>query len=226
MAAGGLTSVEAREALEVLAQQYWYPLYAFIRRRGTGPQEAEDLTQAFFAMMMEKHLLKGADASRGRFRSYLLGALKHFLSDQHDKARAEKRGGGRKLVSIDAAVGESMYCREPYTNETPERLYDRQWGMTVLNLALAELRAELEGNGKGRLFEAIQPCLTGDDSALKYHELGEQLGMSEGAVKTAVHRLRRQYRERVREQISRTLDGPGEIDDEVRHLFEALKASD
>jgi RNA polymerase sigma-70 factor (ECF subfamily) len=222
-AAGAQTTIASRQALATLCEQYWYPLYAFIRRRGHPRDEAEDLTQAFFAMLLEKNTLKHADPQRGRFRSYLLGTLRNFLANEWDRSQAIKRGGGRKPVSMDAASAEGRLGIEPHIDQSPEHFFDRQWALTVLNLAMELLRIQSRKNGKEAIFDRLQTCLVGEESELNYQQIGDELGMTEGAVKVAVYRLRAKYRELIREQIAQTLDSQDEIDDEIRHLFEALR---
>ena len=211
----------ARAALAVLCQMYWYPLYAFIRRNGYNVADAHDLTQGFFAMLLDGETFRRADPARGKFRSYLLGALQHFLSDARDRERAAKRGSGRLVISIDSDVeGRISANRSP--DEIPERWYDRQWALTVLGHAMTELRQEYERTGKSPVFEALQPLMTGDRSAEGYVGIADRLGMSEGAVKVAMHRLRARYGDLIRLQIAKTVSTTEEIDDEIRYLFEAL----
>jgi RNA polymerase sigma-70 factor (ECF subfamily) len=211
---------QAREALAELCRSYWYPLYAYIRRRGHDAASAEDLTQAFFTHLLEKHALGSVSPERGRFRTFLLTSCQHFLANEHQRANALKRGGGR-VVSLDLSSADSRYVQEPGHDETPERLYERRWALALLEEALRQLRCEYEQAGKGPLFDALKGQLTGD-ATLPYAELGETLGLSEGAIKTAVHRLRKRYGEILREQIRETVTTEGEIDEEVRALFEAL----
>jgi RNA polymerase sigma-70 factor (ECF subfamily) len=185
---------------------------------------AEDLTQGFFAMILEKRTLANADPQRGRFRAYLLGTLKNYLAGELDKAHAAKRGGGRSIVAIDARAGEDRYRRDPLTDQTPERLFDRQWALTAINISLAELRARSVASGKQALFDRLLPHLTGDGAEVSYQCLATELGTTEGALKLAAHRMRRQYGQLLREQIARTLRSPDEIEDEIRHLFAALRS--
>lgn len=223
--AGGDTSNESQQALTQLCEQYWYPLYAYIRRSGHRADQAEDLTQAFFAMLLEKKSFKNADPSRGRFRSYLLGALKNFLCNESDRARALKRGGGRGPLSLDVSSGEGRYAIEPAdSRSSPERLFDRQWALTVLSHALKTVKDDLARQGKQTMFDRLQFCLVGDDAGADYRKIGEELGMNEGAIKTAVHRLRKRYRDALREQIAQTLDSEDEVEEEIQYLFAALKA--
>lgn len=208
----------ADEALADLCRLYWYPLYAYVRRRGHDAAEAEDLTQAFFARLLEKNGLASVTPTRGRFRSFLLAACQNFLANEHDRAQALKRGGGR-VVSLDDA--DARYRREPDHGETPERLFERRWALELLDRALRRLREEYERKGKARLYDALKGTLAGD-AAAPYAALANELGLTEGAVKTAVHRLRGRYAELLREEIGETVAAPAEIDDEVRALFRAL----
>jgi DNA-directed RNA polymerase specialized sigma24 family protein len=211
---------ETRAALAALCAAYWYPLYAFVRRQGYDPDQAQDLTQGFFARLLEKDGLALADQARGRFRSFLLAACKHFLSNERDRERALKRGGGRPPVSIDVAVAEGCYGREPSHTETPERLFQRRWALSLLEHVLQRLRGEYETAGKGGLFGRLKGHLAGGGEA--HAQAAADLGMSEGAIKVAVHRLRHRYRDLLREEIAGTLDDPAAIDDEIRELFAAL----
>jgi RNA polymerase sigma factor (sigma-70 family) len=217
-------STEAREALETLCRAYWYPLYAFVRRQGVMPEDAQDLTQSFFERLIEKNFLADVQREKGRFRSFLLAALKHFLANEWDKARAQKRGGGAVHVPIDTASAETRYGLEPAHFDTPERLFERRWAITLLDRVLERLRDEHVKAGKAELFEQLKPCLTAEKAALSYAELGARVGLSEGAVKVAVHRLRQRYRELLRAEIAETVDSPAEVEDELRHLFTALSA--
>lgn len=212
---------ESRQALADLCAAYWYPVYAYVRRRGHDHHRAQDLTQAFFARLLEKNDLADADRTRGRFRSFLLTACQHFLANQHDHAKAKKRGGGRSHVALDFGGADDRYAREPAHDDTPERLFDRRWALDLLDRALAELRTEYEESGRGKLFEALKGTLTGGADAA-YAELARSLDMTEGAVKLAVHRLRQRYRDRLRAAIAETVEKPEDVDEEVRDLFAAL----
>jgi RNA polymerase sigma factor (sigma-70 family) len=211
---------EAHDALADLCRLYWYPLYAYIRRRGHDTNQAEDLTQAFFARLLEKDGLAAVTPARGRFRSFLLAACQNFLANERERANALKRGGGR-VVSLDLGDADGRYRREPDHSETPERLFERRWALTLLARVLGRLREDYEAAGKGRLFEALKGQLTGDGTA-PYAALGEELGMTQAAVKTAVHRLRRRYGELLREEIGETVATQAEIDSEIQALFRAL----
>jgi RNA polymerase sigma-70 factor (ECF subfamily) len=211
---------QAREALAELCRLYWYPLYAYIRGHGHDAAAAEDLTQAFFTHLLEKHALASVSPQRGRFRSFLLASCQHFLANERERANALKRGGGR-VVSLDLSDADGRYSREPDHAETAERLFERRWALGLLEHVLQQLRSEYEQTGKVPLFDALKGQLTGDGSE-PYALLAEELGLTESAIKSAVHRLRKRYGEILREQIRETVATDAEIDDEVRALFEAL----
>lgn len=220
-------TTKAQAALEKLCRTYWYPLYAYARRRGHPAPDAQDLTQAFFARLLERHWLNAADRERGHFRTFLLTAMSRFLSDEWDKARAQKRGGGvaHVPVQLDTSDAESRYGCEPADDGTPEQIYERQWAMTVLETVLQRLRAEYEQECKGELFGVLNACLAGDREKQPYTELAARLGMNEGAVKVAAHRLRKRYRKLLRAEIAQTLAANEDVDDELRHLFAVLTGS-
>jgi len=224
VAAGGDDTAGARDSLARLCGSYWFPLYAFVRRRGHSPEDAQDLTQAFFARLMEKNWVADADRSKGRFRTFLLSALTHFLSDEWDRARAQKRGGGAATLPLSFDTAEERYVREPADPDTPERIFERRWALALLDEVVSRLRDEYEGDGKADLFTALHPCLVGERTALPYAELAQSLGTSESAVKSAVHRMRQRYRHLLREEIASTVGSPDEVDDELRHLFAVLSA--
>ena len=213
--AGGDDSTVARAALEELCRAYWYPLYAFVRRQGRSPQDAEDLTQAFFTRLLEKSYIASADQEKGRFRTFLLIALKRFLANEWDREHAQKRGGFATVVSIDQSLAESRFGAEPAHQETPDVLFERQWAMTLLEQVMARLQSDC----RAEEFAYLRACLTKDDAALPYAEIGTRLNMTEAAVKMAVQRLRARYREMLREEIAKTLASPDDIEDELRHLF-------
>ncbi len=217
--AGHGDSGAAAAALATLCRSYWYPLYAFVRRRGNSPHDSEDLTQAFLATLIEKHGLETVDRERGRFRTFLLAALKNFLANEWDKVRALKRGGGRQVVSFDRETAESRYVLEPSHDYTPDRHFERQWGLTLLDQVLAALRDEYHAAGNGPLFEELKSTLGG--KADGYREIAIRLGRTEGAVKVAAHRLRRRYRELMNAQIAQTV-ADGDIEDELRYLLAVL----
>lgn len=223
LAAAENDDASGREALAKLCKVYWYPLYAFVRRQGLGPHDAQDLTQEFFVRLLEKNYLGDVDRRKGKFRSFLLAALKHFLSKEWARAKTAKRGGGHKLVSLDAFDAEDRYRREPEDDATPEKLFERRWALTLLDRVLARLAEEHEAAGKLAMFEQLQGCLTGNSDLLPYAELADKLNTSEGAIKVVVHRLRQRYRKLLRDEIGQTVNDPADIDDEIRHLFSALK---
>lgn len=223
IAAGADTSSsDADEALATLCETYWFPLYGYLRNRGHGAEDAQDLTQAFFARLLEKHSISQADPARGRFRSFLLASLKHFAANERERSSAGKRGGGIPAISLGVADAEGRYQLEASTNETPERIFDRRWASTLLARALSRLEADTSEGGKRPLFEALRIYLTGDQPELTYAETAARLGMSEGAIKVAVHRLRRKFRDLVRDEIAQTVAAPEDIDDELRHLWSAV----
>jgi DNA-directed RNA polymerase specialized sigma24 family protein len=210
----------ARSALGQLCELYWSPIYSFICRRGADPDRAQDLTQEFFARLLEREGLTSADAAKGRFRSYLLAACQNFLANQRDFETAQKRGGGITPLSLSFLNADSRSGLEPADGDTPEQAFERRWALAMLEQTLAGLRAEYSQGGKEALFEKLKGSLTGDSHA--YSVVAVDLGLSEGAVKVAAHRLRQRYRERLREAIAETVASPDEIDDEIRALFAAL----
>jgi RNA polymerase sigma-70 factor (ECF subfamily) len=223
LAAGQVHTGDSREALARLCESYWYPLYAYVRRWGHDADQAQDLTQEFFARLLEKHYLRAADPARGRFRSFLLASLKHFLSNERDRVGAAKRGGRATVVPLELETAEGRYRRELADAETPETIYERRWALVLLERSLARLRREFEAAGKQTLFARLEGHLTGDQQTVPYADLCAELGMSEGAIKVAVHRLRRRFGALLREEISETVSDPAEVDDEIRELFRALK---
>lgn len=220
--AGRSDSTHARAALEKLCKTYWHPIYAFVRRQGHSPHDAQDLTQEFFARLLEKNSLGDVDPCRGRFRSFLLASLKHFLANEWDRARAQKRGGGQVLIPIDAKSAESSRGFDPADNLTAEKIFERRWALTLLELVLQRLGEEYVGDGKEQLFERLKPTLTEASRTVPYSEIAARLGVSEGAVKVAVHRLRQRYRELVREEIAQTVAAPAEIEAEIRYLITVM----
>ena len=224
LAARGRPSPDARAALADLCRVYWYPLYAFVRRSGHDATTAEDLTQEFFARLLEKGWLGQADRTKGRFRSFLLAACKHFLTNERDRARALKRGGGKPPLPIDFGGADERYAREPADELTPERLFERRWALALLDQVLVDLRAEYAAAGRGALFDRLKAHLGGAADSAPYESVAVELGMTAGAVKVAAHRLRQRYRDRLRDAIARTLNDPAAVDDEIRHLFAVLSA--
>lgn len=212
----------ARDALEKLCTVYWYPLYAFLRRRGHQPADAEDLVQGFIEHLLERRFFQAADPDKGRFRSYLLASLNHFVADAADRAGRLKRRAGGPLLSLDAVVAERRYVLEPADAGNPEQLFERRWALTLLDTVLQRLETEAAESGRANLFRQIKGVLLGDRGGVTYVELAPQLGMSEAALTMTVHRLRRRYRELVREEIAHTVSRPDEIDEEMRHLFQVL----
>jgi len=202
MAASHSDTTRARTALDELCQGYWYPLYAYVRRRGYRPEDAEDLTQEFFRTLLEKEYLKAADREKGRFRTFLLVALQRFLANDWDRARAEKRGGRLEHVSLDASCAETRYQVEAAGEVSPERIYDRRWAFTLLGRTMAQLRAEFVASGKQDEFEHIKECLTADRGSLDYGALSQRTGLSEGVLRVGIHRLRKRFREILRQEVA------------------------
>jgi RNA polymerase sigma-70 factor (ECF subfamily) len=221
--AGRPESPESAGALAALCDAYWFPLYAFVRRCGHGPDDARDLTQEFLTVVLEKGYLRDADSRRGRFRTFLLACLKHFLSKERDRARALKRGGGRRPHALDFGEGERLYALEPAHGQTAERLYERRWALAVLDRALDRLREDAVRAGTADTLRRIEAYLLDGDHSRSYREAAAELGTTEGAVKVAVHRLRRRFRDLLLGEIAATVQSPGEVEDEVRHLLVALR---
>jgi RNA polymerase sigma-70 factor (ECF subfamily) len=216
-------SSQAERALTELCQTYWYPLYAYIRRRGYSPTEAEDLTQGFFARLLDKHYIGDITPGMGRFRCFLLASLKHFLANEWDRVQTRKRGGGQTIFSLDAQQPEARYQFEPVDNATPELLFERRWAVILLEQVLSRLRAEFVGSEQAGLFDELKGFLcAGGETPGSYREIAERMGLKEGAVKVAVHRLRRRYGELLRAEIGKTLSDPREVEEEVRHLIGVL----
>lgn len=222
LAAGEPESTRYRQALESLCRTYWFPLYAYLRRQGHDADRAEDYVQAFFAALLEKHGLRLADPKRGRFRSFLLASLKHFLANERARAGAQKRGGGMKILPLDIEAAESQYALQQREEFSAEKLFERSWALTVLERTMARLRAEAATEKKQRLFDCLQVYLTAKESAASYRQAAEELNMTEGAVKIAVHRLRKRYRELLRDEIAQTVTTEDQINEEIRDLFAAL----
>jgi len=217
----GLTG-DSRRALSTLCQMYWHPVYAFIRRNGYDPDQSQDLTQGFFALLLEKKYLADADQKKGRFRSFLLTAVKHFLANEWDRAHALKRGGDQVAVSIDLLEAEQWYMPSVVEEATPESLFERRWALSILEQVLARLRAEFAAAGNADQFERLSLLLNRDSDDVGYEALAAQMGMSAGALRMSVHRMRRKYRRLLREEITDTVSTPDEIDDEIRFLVSAL----
>jgi len=224
LAAGKSSSPEHEHALGKLCQTYWFPLYAYLRRRGYDTHQAEDYTQGFFADILEKHDLRAADPERGKFRSFLLATLKHFLSDQRDRARAKKRAGSRKLLSLNFQEAESQYDLEPADQLSPEKLFEKSWALTVLDRTMANLRAESARRDKEDIFDHLKVYLTTDKDDIPYRDMAAELKMNEGSVRIAVHRLRKRYRQLLRDEIAQTVTTEDQIEEEIRQLFAALES--
>ena len=222
LACGGDT-VGAEPALAELCGLYWYPLYAYVRRLGRSAEDAQDLTQEFFARLIEKRWLDNVDPARGKFRSFLLTAFKHFLASEWHRDRAFKRGGGQTLISLDSVEAEDRYKLEPTDTTTPETLYDRRWALTVLDQAIGRLETEQSIAGHADRFEAVKDCLLGEPGESTLAESGARLGLTVAAMKAIVRRLRERYRALLREEIAQTVDGPKGVDDELRSLLAALR---
>ena len=222
LAATRSDTTRAQAALARLCQTYWYPLYAYVRRRGYEAHDAQDLTQEFFARLLEHKWLAQADRARGRFRTFLLSAMGHFLANEWDKTRTQKRGGAVEIVPLQLNSAETRYGQDPADPLTPEQCYDRGWALALLDEVLNGLRREHVAAGTGELFDALKPCLVGDRQAQPYAALGDRLGMTEGAVKVAVHRLRQRYRQLLRQEIAHTVSSPDEVNEEMRYLFAVL----
>jgi RNA polymerase sigma-70 factor (ECF subfamily) len=208
--------------MERLCRTYWYPLHAFVRRSGYDSESARDLTQSFFARLIEKDYLKNVDRAKGRFRSFLLAALKHFLANEWDRSQTVRRGGQYRFVELDESRIEACEQQDTASSLTPERLYERRWALTVLDTAKAKLAAQYKASGKGQLFETLQVYLTGETGQAPYSDAASHLQLSTDAVKKAVERLRRRYGEFLRDEIAQTVATPGEIEDEIRHLRRVL----
>ena len=212
---------EAEAALEELCRTYWYPLYAYVRRHGHAREEAEDLTQEFFARLLKKNYLEGLRKDQGKFRAFLLAALKHFLANEWDRANRKKRGGDVTLLSLDWEDAETRYGIEPADTLSPDKLYDRLWAVTLLERVIGRLREENAADNS-RLFEELSPFLTIGKSAIPYADAAARLEMTEPAVRVAVHRLRRRYRELLRKEIAQTLSDSARVDEEMAALFTAF----
>lgn len=223
-AAGDADTPAAREALEDLCRNYWHPLYAFIRRSGRTASDAQDLTQGFITSLLERDAIGRADPERGKFRSFLLGSLNKFLVDQHRAKNALKRGGGVNTFSIDAEAAEQRYLNEPVDELTPEKIFQRQWALTMLERAQTRLRKSYVDSGQVELFNHLLPHLSRAQDRLPYAQIATQLNMQEGAVKVAAHRLKKRYRDGLRDEILQTIDSPDDLDEELRLLFSYLQS--
>jgi DNA-directed RNA polymerase specialized sigma24 family protein len=222
LAAGQDDTPQSAAALERLCGTYWYPLYAYVRRQGYDVADAQDLTQGFFAHILSRGFLKRASPARGKFRSFMLGSLKYFLADEWAKLQAQKRGGGRALVCLDAQTAEARYRLEPVDLMDAEKLFERRWATALLDRVLERLEEEFAKEGSKPDFDQLRPFLLGEKSSVTYAEVAAAAQMTEGALKVAVHRLRQRYRGLFREEVAHTVEEPSEIEDEVRHLFAVL----
>ncbi|MSU37419.1 MAG: sigma-70 family RNA polymerase sigma factor [Pedosphaera sp.] len=222
LAAGRDSSPRSNEALEQLCQTYWYPLYAYVRRSGTEAEDAKDLTQEFFARMLARRFPSGVRPEGGRFRSYLLKSLKHFLTSEWRRSTALKRGGEMIPISFDALDPETRYQVEPITNVTPESLYERRWAAALIEQAMKRLRAEYTADTRTEVFDHLRPLLNGTERGVSYAEIGAKLGLTEAAVKMAVQRLRRRFGECLRLEVAQTVETAAEVDAELRQLLTAV----
>ena len=215
-------SPQSAAALETLCRTYWYPLYAYVRRQGHSPPDAQDLTQEFFARLLARNWVGSADPQKGRFRSFLLTAMNHFLADEWDRLKAQKRGGGQRVLPLEVESAETRFQSEPPDPLTPEVIYERRWAQTLLETVFEQLRQAYEAEGKAALFAELKGSLTQARAAVPYAELAARLKLSEGALRVAVHRLRQRYRELLRAEIAHTVTEPGEVEEELRYLFRVL----
>ena len=222
LTAGDHESPRAAEALSRLCRVYWYPLYAYVRRQGCEPHDAQDLTQEFFARLLARNDLCQAGPEKGRFRSFLLIRLKHFLINEWEKARTQKRGGGQPSIALDELLAEQRYGEEPSHQLTADRIFERRWALTLLDTVFARLRQEWTDAGKTHQFEMLKPLLASESLNETYAQLARRLDTTEGAVKVSVHRLRNRYRELIRDEIAETVGTPADVEDELRHLLAAL----
>lgn len=222
VAAGSSAAPQAARALEELCHTYWYPLYAYIRRQGHSKEDAEDLTQGFFALFLERNYLEGLSSEKGRFRAFLLASLKHFLANERDRVGRQKRGGGIAPLSLDWQDADSRYQVAPTHELSPDKLYDRTWAVMLLERVINRLREESVAEDKASQFEQLKPFLMVGKSAIPYAQAANELGLTEGAVRVVVHRLRKRYRELLRQEIGQTLADPAQVDEEMRALFTAF----
>lgn len=222
LAARDPESPEAQSALARLCQTYWYPLYCCVRRHGRSPEDAQDLTQAFFAKLIANNQIALADQERGRFRTFLLRSLENFLRNEYDKTQSQKRGGGREIVSWDAQSAEERYRAEPANEMSPDALFERRWAATLVSDSLQRLRRELSSSGREELFDQLEPHLWGDDTSTPYAAIATALDMTVVAIKVTMHRLRARYRALLREEVAQTVASADDVDDEMRRLFQVL----
>jgi RNA polymerase sigma-70 factor (ECF subfamily) len=224
LAAGHGDTSHAHDALAHLCRSYWYPLYAYARRRGQSPHDAQDLTQEFFARLLQGNWVAQADRQRGRFRTFLLSAMQHFMANEWNKARAQKRGGTQPVLSLNDDSAEQRYQLEPAEKSTPETLFERGWALSLLNDVLRRLEEEYHREGKSAWMEAMRPALTANRDAIGYADIAQTLGMTEAAARVAVHRLRQRYRRLIQAEVANTVASPDEVEAEMRHLFQVLTA--
>ena len=222
LAAGRRSTPQSDRALEELCRTYWFPLYAYVRRRGHSKEDAEDLTQGFFAAFLKRNYLEDVRSEKGRFRAFLLAALKHFLANEYDRAGRQKRGGGVAPLSLDWQDADTRYQIDPPDRLSPDKLYDRAWATTLLGQVITRLRAECAAEGKAAAFEQLKPFLTVGKGDIPYAEAAAKAGLNEGAARVAVHRLRKRYRELLRAEIAQTLTDPADLEEELRALFQAF----
>jgi RNA polymerase sigma factor (sigma-70 family) len=222
LSAGARSSPTSSQALEDLCRTYWYPLYAFVRRQGRSKEDAEDLVQGFFLRLLDRHYLEGLSSDKGKFRAFLLASLKHYLANEWDRAGRQKRGGNAQLLSLDWQDADSRYRIDPADQLSPDKLYDRAWAVTLLERVLARLRHESAREEKLAQFEQVKPFLTAGKGAIPYHQVALASGSSEASIRVAVHRLRRRYRELLREEITQTLARPDQVEEEMRALLGAF----
>ncbi len=221
--AGQRGSLQSGDALEELCRCYWRPLYAFVRRQGYTPEDAQDSTQAFFERFLRREYISLANPSRGKFRTFLLRSMEHFLINEWAKERALKRGGGSPIVSLQEQQAEERYLSERSDNSTPAQIFEKRWALTLLEQVLGRLKQEFSKPDKQALFDSLKGCVFGEESEASYQEIGLELGMTEGAVKIAVHRMRTRYRELLRAEVASTVETPAQVDDELKHLAAVLR---
>ena len=222
LAAGRRRTPQSDSALEQLCKTYWFPLYAYVRRRGHTKEDAEDLTQAFFARFLEKNYLGNLAAEKGKFRAFLLASLKHFLANEWDKSQRQKRGGGSAHLSLDWETADTQFQIASNAEPGPDKAFDREWAVALLEKVVSRLQSECDADGRAKQFHELKIFLTAGKGAIPYSDAAKKLRMDESAVRTAVHRLRRRYRELLREEISQTLADPAQVDEEMRVLFGAF----
>jgi len=222
LSAADSRSATAQEALEKLCRTYWYPIYAYLRRRGGGEHDAQDLTQGFFAQLLERRSIQSVEREKGKFRSFLLASLNYYVADERDRANAQKRGGGREVLSLDVQEAEQRYRLEPVDERSPEKIFEHRWAMALLDQVLVRLGQEFAEAGKRELFERLQAFLVEGTGERTYAEVAREMGMTEEAVKKAAQRIRQRYHQLFREEIAQTVASPAEVDEELRHLCQVL----